>query len=265
MKDILLVLFYQAIVAVNTAVILGSIIWLAKRKDEKDGRKPNPDFTPAPTKHRGGYQPKPCEMPKPPTTGTSVVKPKKRKYDEYSAMPYAVGTVQRFCKPILTSAIVLAEDGKIVIPPEESGTPVSGHGDGKIYGYVHTLAPDDGNDDGKAYPINPRTGEVEGYPAIDGTVYRVYFWTSGKAVKTVLVNPRSGREKFEAAFEALKAEPISIFNPAEESVKRYEHNFIDAKCGKCRYFRANYAGDFGYCVQSDEIKHPYEVHGCFEK
>lgn len=50
MKEFLLVLFYQAIVAVNTAVILSAIVWLAKRKDEKDGRKPNPDFTPPPEK-----------------------------------------------------------------------------------------------------------------------------------------------------------------------------------------------------------------------
>lgn len=256
MNDFLLVLFYQAIVAVNTAVILNSIIWLAKRKDEKDERKPNPDFTPPPTRNSGGYQPKPCEMPKPPTTGTSAVKPKKRKYDKYSALTYAADTVQRFYKPILTSAIVQAVGGKIIIPPEEAGTPISGYGDGKIYGYVQTLAPDDGNDDGKAYPINPRTGEVEGYPTIDGTVYRVYFWTSGKAAKTVHVAPFDG---------ALKAEPVSIYNPAEESVKRYERDFVDAKCEKCKYFIANYAGDFGYCVQSDEIKHPYEVHGCFEK
>lgn len=41
MKDFLLFLFYQAIVAVNTAVILIGIIWIVKRKDEKDGRKPS--------------------------------------------------------------------------------------------------------------------------------------------------------------------------------------------------------------------------------
>lgn len=142
MKEFLLVLFYQAIVAVNTAVILSGIIWLAKRKEKKDGRKPNPDFTPPPEKKPevelrsaliktvngekiaqrwyspdeqipqyailqaepykffaemdkdggkfvefarikppttvqwGGYQPKPCEMPKPPTTGSAAVKPK---------------------------------------------------------------------------------------------------------------------------------------------------------------------------------------------
>ena len=50
MNDFLLVLFYQAIAAVNTAVILSGIIWLAKRKEEKDGRKPNPEFTPPPEK-----------------------------------------------------------------------------------------------------------------------------------------------------------------------------------------------------------------------
>lgn len=50
MNDFLLVLFYQAIVAVNTAVIISGIIWLAKRKEKKDGRKPNPDFTPPPEK-----------------------------------------------------------------------------------------------------------------------------------------------------------------------------------------------------------------------
>ena len=36
MKDFLLVLFYQAIVAVNTAVILNGIIWLAKRKEKRE-------------------------------------------------------------------------------------------------------------------------------------------------------------------------------------------------------------------------------------
>ena len=36
MKDFLIVLFYQAIVAVNTAVILNAIIWLAKRKEKRE-------------------------------------------------------------------------------------------------------------------------------------------------------------------------------------------------------------------------------------
>lgn len=55
MNDFLLVLFYQAIVAVNAAVILSAIVWLAKRKEEKDGRKPNPDFTPPQTKRKHDY------------------------------------------------------------------------------------------------------------------------------------------------------------------------------------------------------------------
>ena len=50
MKEFLFVLFYQVIGAVEAAVIIGGIVWLAKRKDEKDGRKPNPDFTPPPEK-----------------------------------------------------------------------------------------------------------------------------------------------------------------------------------------------------------------------
>lgn len=61
MKDLLLVLFYQAIVAVNTAVILSGIIWLAKRKDEKDGRKPNPEFTPPPKKKIPSPQANQCD------------------------------------------------------------------------------------------------------------------------------------------------------------------------------------------------------------
>ena len=65
MKDFLPILFYQAIVAVNTAVIINGIIWLAKRK-EKQEKKPNPDFTPPQTK----------KPPTPPTTGTCAVKPK---------------------------------------------------------------------------------------------------------------------------------------------------------------------------------------------
>ena len=36
MKDLLLVLFYQAIVAVNTAVILSGIIW-RRRKERRRG------------------------------------------------------------------------------------------------------------------------------------------------------------------------------------------------------------------------------------
>lgn len=66
MKDFLLALFYQIIGAVEAAVIIGGIVWLAKRKDEKDERKPNPDFTPPPEK----------KMPAPPTTGTNVIEPK---------------------------------------------------------------------------------------------------------------------------------------------------------------------------------------------
>ena len=86
MKDLLLVLFYQAIVAVNTAVILSGIIWLAKRKEEKDERKQTPDFTPPPTVRRGGYQPKPSGTPKPPTTGTNAITPKEHKYDKFSCL-----------------------------------------------------------------------------------------------------------------------------------------------------------------------------------
>lgn len=86
MKDFLLVLFYQAIVAVSTAVILSGIIWLAKRKDEKEERKQNPDFTPPPTVRRGGYQPKPSGPPKPPTTGTNAITPKEHKYDKFSCL-----------------------------------------------------------------------------------------------------------------------------------------------------------------------------------
>lgn len=76
MKELLYVLFFQAIVAVNVAVILSAIIWLAKRKEEKDGQKPNPDFTPPPEK----------KPPKPPTTGTNVITPKEHQYDKYSCL-----------------------------------------------------------------------------------------------------------------------------------------------------------------------------------
>lgn len=65
MKDFMLILFYQAIVAVNTAIIVNGIIWLARRKDKQE-KKPNPDFSPPPTK----------KPPAPPTTGTNVIKPK---------------------------------------------------------------------------------------------------------------------------------------------------------------------------------------------
>ena len=54
MKDFLLVLFYQAIVAVNTAIIVNGIIWLARRKDKQE-KKPNPDFSPPPTRAKSDF------------------------------------------------------------------------------------------------------------------------------------------------------------------------------------------------------------------
>jgi hypothetical protein len=168
MKDFLLVLFYQAIVAVNTAVILSSIIWLAKRKDEKDGRKPNPDFTPPPTRYSGGYQPKPCEMPKPPTTGSAAIKPK--------------------------CGISADEAAKLISKLAEASACLGGNSElDELQERVKGLA--DRLDRAEKKPVTPE------------------------------------RLK-EAGFEV---EPVNVFNPAEESVKRYEARTeqLPHYCGNC--------------------------------
>ena len=68
----LLAQVYLALILFDAAAISFAVITLKGRRERKkkaEERKPNPNFTPPPTRRSGGYQPKPCEMPKPPTTG----------------------------------------------------------------------------------------------------------------------------------------------------------------------------------------------------
>lgn len=97
MSDFLSFLFYQAIVAVNTAVILNAIIWLAKRKEKQSEKKPNPDFTP------------------PPTTGSNAIKPKGYRITQLTE-EYPTGTPETiFCNGELyrKSFSALSADGKV--------------------------------------------------------------------------------------------------------------------------------------------------------
>lgn len=179
MKEFLFALFYQVIGAVEAAVIIGGIVWLAKRKDEKGGRKPNPDFTPPQTRHSGGYQPKPSGMPKPPTTGSAAIKPK-----------YGISA---------------GEAAKLVSKLAEASACLGGN-----------IELDELRERVKEFA--DRLDRVEKKP----------------------VTPERLKE---AGFEV---EHVNVFNPAEESVKRYETDFINAKCGDCKRYATGLYG--GYCV-----------------
>ena len=194
MKEFLFALFYQAIVAVNTAVIIGSIVWLAKRKEEKDGRKPNPEFTPPPTRHSGGYQPKPSEMPKPPTNGSAAIKPK-----------YGISA---------------DEAEKLVSKLAEASACLGGNSElDELRERVKEFA--------------DRLDRVEKKPV---TTERLK----------------------EAGFEA---EPVNVFNPAEESAERYETDFINAKCGDCKRYANGLYG--GYCILRNEPVNSHERRRCY--
>lgn len=67
----------------------------------------------------------------------------------------------------------------------------------------------------------------------------------------------------EAGFEV---EPVNVFNPAEESVKRYVAYFLDAKCQNCKhYLTTDEDATTGLCGMNDEIAFGNSYRACFEK
>lgn len=225
MNDFLFSLFYQVIGAVNAAVILSAIVWLAKRKDEKDGRKPNQDFTPPPTKHSDGYQPKPSGMPKPPTTGTNVIEPKKHKYDKFSC----------FCAPFCNLTREQVLDGL--------DRYIKGFSSNDLLDRVENEIRERTKDDQRTgtQTIQSFFGEVRGGPGnqVLGTVTA----NSAEELKEKLKalsdtldrtdkKPVTPERLKEAGFEA---EPVNVFNPADESVNRYEARTAQFPhyCGNC--------------------------------
>lgn len=105
-------------------------------------------------------------------------------------------------------------------------------------------------------PTPPTTGSsaTEPKPPI------IYGRTNGKRLYLELLKEAERQERI----EALKEVPITVYNPAEESVKRYEHDFIDVKCGKCRQFDKGDNSPLGYCFRNDEIVNEASAKGCFE-
>lgn len=256
MKDILLVLFYQAIVAVNTAVILGSIIWLAKRKEEKDERKQTPDFTPPPTVRRGGYQPKPSGTPKPPTTGTNAITPKEHKYDKFSCICFLL------CD--LTREQVLDGLDRYIkgFPPNDLLD--------RVENEIRKRIKDDQRTG--TQPIQSFIGEVRGGPGneVIGTVTAKSAEELEEKLKALSdtldrtdKKPVTPERLKEAGFEV---EPVNVFNPAEESVKRYGAYFLDAKCQNCKHYLAtDEDATTGLCGMKDEITFGNSYRACFEK
>lgn len=236
MNDFLLVLFYQAIAAVNTAVILSGIIWLAKRKDKKDERKPDQDFTPPPIRHSGGYQPKPSGMPKPPTTGTNAIEPKEHKHDKHSCLysPFCNFTreqvldgLDRYIKDFHPNDLLDRVENEIrkrIKDDQRTGT----------------------------QPIQSFIGEVRGGPGneVMGTVTAKSAEELEEKLKALSDTlDRTGKKPVtperlkEAGFEV---EPVNVYNLAEESAEWSETDFINAKCGDCKHYANSLDG--GYCV-----------------
>lgn len=251
MKDLLLVLFYQAIVAVNTAVILSGIIWLAKRKEEKDERKQTPDFTPPPTVRRGGYQPKPSGTPKPPTTGTNAITPKEHKYDKFSCLCFL------FCD--LTREQVL--DGL--------DRYIKGFSPNDLLDRVENEIRKRIKDDQRTgtQPIQSFIGEVRGGPGneVMGTVTAKSAEELEEKLKA-LADRLDLAEKKPVTPERLKeagfgVEPVNVFNPAEESAERSETDFINAKCGDCKHYANGLYG--GYCILRNEPVNSHERRRCY--
>lgn len=293
MKDFLLVLFYLAIVAVNTAVVLSGIIWLAKRKDEKDGRKPNPEFTPPPTKRKHDY------FMQAETDG--VVR---RWANRGAAFPKDI-TV---CGKQYMLWSINAEPDADVAEYREIKTPTTGtnaiepkeHKHDKhsclrspfcdltreqvldgLDRYIKDFHPNDLLDrveneirkrikDGQrtgTQPIQSFIGEVRGGPGneVMGTVTAKSAEELEEKLKA-LADRLDLAEKKPVTPERLKeagfgVEPVNVFNPAEESAERSETDFINAKCGDCKHYANGLYG--GYCILRNEPVNSHERRRCY--
>lgn len=238
MKDLLLVLFYQAIVAVNTAVVLSGIIWLAKRKDEKDERKQTPDFTPPPTVRRGGYQPKPSGTPKPPTTGTNAITPKEHKYDKFSCLCFllcdltreqVLDGLDRYIKGFSPNDLLDRVENEIrkrIKDDQRTGT----------------------------QPIQSFIGEVRGGPRneVIGTV-------TAKSAEEL-------EEKLKALSDRLDRAEKKPVTPERLKEAGFGVEFIDAKCQNCKHYLATEEeATTGLCGMKDEITFGNNYSDCFEK
>lgn len=237
MKDLLLVLFYQAIVAVNTAVILSGIIWLAKRKEEKEERKQNPDFTQPPTVRRGGYQPKPSGTPKPPTTGTNAITPKEHKYDKFSCLCFL------FCD--LTREQVL--DGLDRYIKGFSPNDLLDRFENEIRKRI--------KDDQRtgSQPIQSFIGEVRGGPGneVMGTV-------TAKSAEEL-------EEKLKALSDTLDRTDKKPVTPERLKEAGFGVEFIDAKCQNCKHYLAtDEEATTGLCGKMEEIVFADAGRACFE-
>lgn len=227
MKDLLLVLFYQAIVAVNTAVILSGIIWLAKRKEEKDERKQNTDFTPPPKK-----------VPHQPTTGSNEIKPKEHKYDKFSCLCFllcdltreqVLDGLDRYIKGFSPNDLLDRVENEIrkrIKDDQRTGT----------------------------QPIQSFIGEVRGGPGneVMGTV-------TAKSAEEL-------EEKLKALSDTLDRTDKKPVTPERLKEAGFGVEFIDAKCQNCKHYLATEEGaETGLCGMKDEITFGNNYSDCFEK
>lgn len=298
MKDLLLVLFYQAIGTVNAAAIISGIIWLAKRKDENDGRKPNPDFTQPPKK-----EPE-VELRSALIRTVNGEKFAYRWYDPDEQIPqYAILQGE----PYKFFAEMDKDGGKLVefvrIKPPTTGTNAIepkrrwdswDEDDAEFekvirYAVEHEcsyqaakLALASGyNPAQKEKP--PTTGSAAIKPKCGisaDEAAKLYSKLAEASARlggnSELDEPRERvkdvadrldrTDKKPVTPERMKeagfgVEPVNVFNPAEESAERSETDFINAKCADCKYYANSLSG--GYCVLRKEPANPNERRRCY--
>lgn len=228
MNDFLLVLFYQAIVAVNTAVILSAIVWLAKRKDEKDGRKPNPDFTPPPEK-----------------------KPEVELRSALIKIVNGEKIAQRWYSPdeqIPQYAILQAEPYKFLAEMDKDG--------GKLVEFVRIKPPTTGS-----AAIKPKCGISANEAAkLVSKLAEASACLGGNSELDEL------RERVKDLADRLdRAEKKSI-TPERLKEAGFETEYLNAKCGECKNWKRD-SQIFGHCaLQRCPVKE-YEKRRCrfFEK
>ena len=224
MKTLLAILFYNAILSINMAIVVSGLLRLATIKREKE-KKPNPDFTPPPTI-------------KPPKA------PNNQGADEIEKMSDAA-----ICDIREGRFSVLWDDRQKWTVITESGYAV------RNYDWLWD-APEEIEANGNRYKLAKKKylglswdceyqiEEKKTPPAPP---------KSGMVELKQEIYPRSTSDELKAAIEAVDREQ-------KENLAKMQKP--ERECRKCKYFDDS-GGKFGLCIKNEEIVDENQIMGCW--
>lgn len=90
--------------------------------------------------------------------------------------------------PTPVCAVLTAANGKITIDPSANGTPIAGPGYSSAFAIVQKTGEKSTiESDGTPYAINSTTYDVTGFPAVNGSKYKVWYWVNSPTTEYAVV------------------------------------------------------------------------------